>query len=69
MGEQLFDERIRLYSDPANIELPGPPATNEGVPTAAVALVRSGVLENLVYSRFWAQSKNVAPTPDVFSVD
>jgi predicted Zn-dependent protease len=63
VGEQIFDERINIYSDPWNSELPGSQAAQGGIPAQKVYLVRNGVLENLVYSRFWAQQKKKDPTP------
>jgi predicted Zn-dependent protease len=59
----LFNERINLYSDPMHPELPAVPATDEGVPASRLSLVKSGVLENLEYSRFWAQERKKEPTP------
>jgi predicted Zn-dependent protease len=62
-GEQLFSERINLYSDPMHAELPGAPSTDEGIPASRVSLVKAGVLETLRYTRFWAQERKQAPTP------
>jgi predicted Zn-dependent protease len=63
LGEKVFDERINIYSDPWNAELPGSPSAQEGLPAQKVYFVRGGVLENLTYSRFWAQQKGKQPTP------
>lgn len=63
LGEQVFDERVHLYSDPWNPEIPGFHATREGMPAEKIYLVRNGVVENLIYSRFWAQQKETQPTP------
>jgi predicted Zn-dependent protease len=63
VGEKIFDERINIYSDPWNPELPGSQAAQGGLPAQKVYLVRNGVLENLVYSRFWAKQKQKEPTP------
>lgn len=62
VGEKLFSERINLYSDPMHEQLPAVPSTAEGVPAARVSLIRAGVLENLEYSRFWAQERKREPT-------
>jgi predicted Zn-dependent protease len=43
--------------------LPAVPSTDEGIPASRLSLVPSGVLENLHYSRFWAQERKLAPTP------
>ena len=63
IGEALFNERLNLYSDPAHPEVPSAPSTGEGVPASRLSLIKSGVLENLEYSRFWAQEKKREPTP------
>ena len=63
LGEKLFNERINLYSDPMHPELPAVPSTAEGIPATRLSLVRAGVLENLEYSRFWAQERKREPTP------
>ena len=62
IGEQLFSERINLYSDPMHAEMPAVPSTNEGIPASRVSLIKAGVLDNLVYSRYWAQQKKLQPT-------
>jgi predicted Zn-dependent protease len=61
-GEKIFDERLNVYSDPWNPDLPGSQATQAGLPAEKIYLVRNGVLENLVYSRFWAQKRGERPT-------
>jgi len=63
VGEALFSERLNLYSDPAHPELPSAPSTAEGIPAARLSLIKAGVLENLEYSRFWAQEKKREPSP------
>ncbi len=63
VGQQIFDERINIYSDPWHPELPGSQAAQGGMPAQKIYLVRNGVLENLVYSRFWAKEKGKQPTP------
>ena len=63
LGEQLFDERINLYSDPWHPELPDSPVAQDGIPAEKIYFVRNGVLENLHYSRFWAKEKGKQATP------
>lgn len=63
LGEKVFDERINIYSDPWNAELPGSQSAQEGLPAQKIYFVRGGVLENLNYSRFWAQQKGKQLTP------
>jgi len=63
LGQPVFDAKINLYSDPWHPELPGSQSAQEGVPAEKLYLVRGGVVENLVYSRFWAQKTGKRPTP------
>jgi len=63
VGQQIFDERLNIYSDPWNAELPGSQAAQSGIPAQRIQLVRNGVLGNLIYSRFWAKQKDMQPTP------
>jgi predicted Zn-dependent protease len=63
LGQTVFDSKINLYSDPWHPELPGSQSAQDGLPAEKLHLVRGGVLENLVYSRFWAQKAGKRPTP------
>lgn len=63
VGDKVFDDRINILSDPWHPELPGDVATEDGIPTQRFHLVRNGVLETLVNSRFWAREKGRQPTP------
>ena len=63
VGERIFDERLNVYSDPWHPELPGSPSAQGGLPAQKIYLVRNGVLENLIYSRYWAKQKGKEPTP------
>ncbi|HEX8268088.1 MAG TPA: TldD/PmbA family protein [Pyrinomonadaceae bacterium] len=62
-GEKIFDERVSIYSDPWNPELPGSQSAQGGIPAQRIYLVKNGVLENLIFSRFWAKQKGGEPTP------
>ncbi|HEX6731819.1 MAG TPA: TldD/PmbA family protein, partial [Pyrinomonadaceae bacterium] len=63
VGEKIFDERLNIYSDPWNPDLPGSQSAQGGLPAQKTYLVRNGVVENLIYSRFWAKQKGKEPTP------
>lgn len=61
LGEQLFDEKVNIYSDPLHPELPGSTWNNDGMPVEKTIWVENGVVKNLACSRFWAQKKGIKP--------
>src|SRR5688500_11482340 len=61
-GEKIADERVTIYSDPADPQLLMRPFDNDGLPLRRVTWIEKGVLKNLAYSRFWADKKGVQPT-------
>jgi predicted Zn-dependent protease len=63
VNEKMFDEKVSIYSDPWHPELPGSQSAQGGIPARKLYLVRDGVLETLVYNRFWAKQKDKEPTP------
>ncbi|GAO41502.1 TldD/PmbA family protein [Flavihumibacter petaseus] len=71
LGEKLMDERVTIYSDPQNPELPTAPWNGDGRPQEKVTWIDKGSIRNLPYSRFWAQKKGVkaVPFPDGFIME
>lgn len=62
LGEKVFDKKLMVESDPWHPNVPGSQSAQAGIPAEKIDLVKDGVLENLVYSRFWASKKKVEPT-------
>jgi predicted Zn-dependent protease len=62
IGEKIVDERVTIYSDPTDPELLAQPFDGQGLPLGRQEWIRNGVLNNLFYSRFWAQKQGKAPT-------
>jgi predicted Zn-dependent protease len=62
IGEQVCDERVTLYTDPADPDLLGVPFDVEGLPIRRTVWIEKGVLRNLSYTRFWAQRQKAQPT-------
>ena len=62
IGEKVADERVTLYSDPADAGLRGQPFDAEGVPLRRIVWIEKGVLKNLAYTRFWAEKHGKQPT-------
>jgi predicted Zn-dependent protease len=63
LGDQLMDEKVTIYSDPFNPDLPGSTWNRDGMPLEKTYWIDKGIVKNLSYSRFWAQKKGVAPVP------
>jgi predicted Zn-dependent protease len=63
LGDQLMDEKVTIYSDPFNPDLPGNTWNRDGMPLEKTYWIDKGVVKNLSYSRFWAQKKGVKPVP------
>jgi predicted Zn-dependent protease len=62
IGEKILDERVTVVSDPTDPQLLAQPFDGEGFPLGRRAWIESGVLRQLVYSRFWAQKQGKEPT-------
>jgi predicted Zn-dependent protease len=62
VGEKVVDERVTLYSDPADRTLRAMPFDSEGLPIRRTVWIENGVLRNLSYTRFWAQKQGKQPT-------
>lgn len=63
VGEQMFDERVTIYSDPFDENVPVAPFTGSGQPLEKTMWVENGVVQNLAYSRYWAKEQGVEPLP------
>ncbi|WP_299288645.1 TldD/PmbA family protein [uncultured Mucilaginibacter sp.] len=63
LGEKLMDEKVTIYSDPFNPELPSATWDREGDKLEKTTWIDKGVVKNLSYSRYWAQKKGVKPLP------
>jgi predicted Zn-dependent protease len=63
LGEKLVDERVTVYSDPLNPDLPTSTWAGDGRPQEKVTWIEKGVIKNLSYSRYWAQKQNVKSVP------
>ncbi|OGX89403.1 peptidase C69 [Hymenobacter lapidarius] len=62
-GEKLFDERVTIYSDPMNAEIPNLQFSGDGRPQKRVTWIEKGVVKNLYSSRFWAQKAGIPDLP------
>lgn len=62
LGEKIVDERVNIYTDPWNTEVP---TSNQGggMPRKKMDLIKNGTVANLFYDRYWASQKGVEATP------
>ncbi|MEO5683378.1 MAG: TldD/PmbA family protein [Chitinophagaceae bacterium] len=63
LGEKLMDEKVTIYSDPYNEELPSSTWNRDGQPLERMNWIEKGVVKNLAYSRYWAQKTNKPAIP------
>lgn len=61
IGEKIVDERVTLFSDPADPQLLSNTFDGQGLPARRQVWIENGVLKKLTYSRFWAQKKGQEP--------
>lgn len=62
LGERLLDERVTIYSDPADPALSAEPFNSEGLPNRRMVWFERGALRSLQYDRYWAERQGVGPT-------
>ncbi|MBX7117866.1 MAG: TldD/PmbA family protein [Gemmatimonadaceae bacterium] len=62
VGEKIVDNRVTLFSDPADPQLLAQPYDGEGMPIGRQVWIEGGTLKQLQYSRFWAKKQGKAPT-------
>jgi len=59
IGEQVFDPRVNVYSDPTYAEAPALPWDGDGLPRGRVNIIENGIVRSLQYSRYWADKQGV----------
>ena len=62
LGEKIVDERVTIFSDPADPQLLTQPFTGDGLPLKRLVYIENGILKNFAYDRFWAQKQGKEPT-------
>ncbi len=61
LGENLFDQRVTLFSDPAYEDAQTAPFSSQGEARQRTTWVNNGRLTNLSRSRFWAEQLDQVP--------
>jgi predicted Zn-dependent protease len=62
IGEKIVDNRVTIFSDPADPQLLAQPFDGEGFPISRQVWIENGTLKQLYYSRFWAKKQGKQPT-------
>jgi predicted Zn-dependent protease len=62
LGEKIADERVTMYTDPADPDLLSQPFDSEGLPLKRVVYIENGILKQFSYDRFWAQKQGKTAT-------
>jgi len=62
-GEKIVDERVSIWSDPADPRAPTAPWAGDGRPRKKTMFIEKGVVKNLYSSRYWAQKTNIEAIP------
>ena len=63
LGEKIVDERVNIWSDPLNPEVPTATWNGEGQPLKKTTWLENGAVKNFAYDRVWAKEKGVDPVP------
>jgi predicted Zn-dependent protease len=63
LGQKIVDERVNIWSDPLNPDVPTSTWNGAGQPLKKTSWIENGVVKNLAYSRYWAEQKGVDPVP------
>ncbi|MFO7721415.1 MAG: TldD/PmbA family protein [Gillisia sp.] len=63
LGQKIVDERVNIWSDPLNSEVPTSTWNGEGMPLKKTSWIENGVVKNLAYDRYWAKEKGTDPVP------
>jgi predicted Zn-dependent protease len=62
IGEKIVDPRVTIFSDPQDPQILSQPYDGQGMPLSRQVWIQNGVLNQLFYTRFWAQKQNKPPT-------
>lgn len=68
VGEELFNPKVHIYSDPNHLMVPAGIYTGGGQPTEKIDWVKDGKLMNLTRDRYWAQKTGQRAIPGAANV-
>ena len=62
LGKQVCGSNVSIRTDHTAVGCPGSPFQADGFANKPLHWIRNGVVENLMYSRYWAKKKKKKPT-------
>jgi len=68
LGEELFSPMVEVWRDASHPLLQLGTFFGDGLPNTRLPLIRQGKVENLGYSRYWAQQKETSPTGPFYPI-
>ena len=63
LGTKLVSDKVNIFSDPEHSVVPGAIYSTDGLPAKKRQWIKDGVIQELMYSRFWAKKQNREPVP------
>lgn len=63
VGEKLMDDRVSIWSDPTDPDVPARPWSGDGRRQLRRSWIENGVVKGLFYSRYWADKQGAEPVP------
>jgi len=63
VGEKILDERVTIYSDPTDADVPVQGWAGDGQRCEKIAWIENGVVKSLPTGRYWAQKQGTKPIP------
>jgi len=67
LGDKLFDERVHIYSDPMQPEVPTPPFSGDGYSVGKTDWIKDGKIVNMPNSAYWAKKTGVDYKPTAYT--
>jgi len=63
LGEKIVDERVNIFSDPTDADVPVAPWAQDGQTRPRIHWIENGVVANMFRTRFWAQETEKPAIP------
>lgn len=63
VGEKLMDERVSIWSDPSDPDVPARPWSFDGRRQTRRSWIENGVVKSPFYSRYWAEKQGTEAVP------